>query len=238
MPTRNLLYAKSLPINDDISLNIPTIGEVLEQEDNYFGIVSTITSTPYDMMVQLDDIGVDFSTIDDYQLFLLTFNGLKASDTSLIFGDFDFSGFELMQNVQNGTLVMHDQNRNVTIDEGIFRLICDGIRKIHHLKRVNKKPGNLEAKKYMIQRARKKQARRKKRMEDSSLESTIVALVNTEQFSYTYETVRDMSIYQFYESLHQIIWKVDYDNKMHGVYAGTVSTKGMSQDEFNWLVHK
>jgi len=47
-----------------------------------------------------------------------------------------------------------------------------------------------------------------------------------------------MSIYQFNESLHQIVKKVDYEHKMHGLYSGTIDLKGLSQDELNWLVHK
>ena len=49
---------------------------------------------------------------------------------------------------------------------------------------------------------------------------------------------RELSIYQFNESVRQIIKKIDYDNKMHGIYAGTVSAKDLSQDDWNWLTHK
>lgn len=80
--------------------------------------------------------------------------------------------------------------------------------------------------------------RRKNRMTGSQLEDLIVALVNTEQFHYGFEGTRELSIYQFNESVRQVIKKIDYDNKMRGVYAGTVSAKDLSQDDFNWLSHK
>lgn len=238
MPTRSLLYKRDFPINDKISVHIPLLREVLEQEDNYYGIISTITATPYDMMVQLDDMGVDFSTIDEYELFLITFDMLKTSDTSLVFGDLDFTRFVPMINNQNGMMVMRDDEKDITIDKAIYLQICSALRKIHHLKRENKKPANMEAKKYMIERARKKLARRRKRIEDSALEEMIVALVNTEQFSYTYNSVLDVTIYQFYESVYQIMWKVDYDNRMYGVYTGTIKAKDLSQDQLNWMAHK
>ena len=66
----------------------------------------------------------------------------------------------------------------------------------------------------------------------------IVALVNTEQFKYDFDGVRDLTIYQFNESARQIIKKIDYDNRMRGVYAGTVDIKDLSQDDLNWLTHK
>lgn len=50
--------------------------------------------------------------------------------------------------------------------------------------------------------------------------------------------ILELSIYQFNESVRQIIKKIDYDNKMYGVYAGTVSAKDLSQDDLNWLTHK
>lgn len=94
MPTRHLLYQKDYPINDYIRVMIPTVGEVLENEDNYYSMVSMLTAMPIDMMVQLDDIGIDFTTINEWELFLLLFNSLKEQDTSLIFGDFDLKPFQ------------------------------------------------------------------------------------------------------------------------------------------------
>ena len=76
------------------------------------------------------------------------------------------------------------------------------------------------------------------RTADSQLEELIVALVNTEQYHYGFEGTRELSIYQFNESVRQVIKKIDYDNKMHGIYAGTVSAKDLSQDDLNWLTHK
>ena len=90
----------------------------------------------------------------------------------------------------------------------------------------------------MIDRARRKRNRRRNRQKLSQLESLIIALVNTEQFSYDFESVQKMTIYQFNESVRQVIKKIDYDNRMHGIYAGTVSLKDMSQDDLNWLTHK
>lgn len=90
----------------------------------------------------------------------------------------------------------------------------------------------------MIRRAREKMRRRKRRVTESQLEELVVALVNTEQFHYDFNGARDLTIYQFNESVRQVIKKVNYDNRMHGVYAGTVKIKNLSQDDLNWLTHK
>lgn len=238
MATLNLLYKQEYAINDHIKIQIPTVGEVLDNEDDYYTMVTMLTSMPIDMMVQLDDIGVDFTAINEYELFLLLFNALKDKDTSLIFGELDLKPFKSVINPQNDTIVLRNKETGVVIDRGIQGQIASVLRKIHNLKRNNRKPANQEAREYMLQRAREKMRRRSRRVNDSQLEELIVAMVNTEQFHYGFEGTRELSIYQFNESVRQVIKKIDYDNRMHGVYAGTVNAKELSQDDLNWLTHK
>ena len=109
---------------------------------------------------------------------------------------------------------------------------------IHHLEKNRRKPANPEAKEFMLERARSRMRRLKNRTEDSRLESLIIAMVNAEQYKYDFERTRELSIYQFNESVRQVIKKVDYNNRMYGVYTGTVNAKELSQDDLNWLTHK
>ena len=90
----------------------------------------------------------------------------------------------------------------------------------------------------MIERAKIKAKRRKNIKEDSQLESLIIAMVSTEQFKYNFEEVKKLTIYQFNESVRQIIKKVEYDNRMHGIYSGTINAKDLNKDDLNWLTHK
>lgn len=238
MATLNLLYKKECAINEFIKVRIPTVGEILDCEDEYYEMISMITAMPIDMMVQLSEIGVDFTEINEWDLFLLFFNALKKRDTSLLFGDLDLNEFKIALNCQNKTTFITNKKTGAKIDRAIHGQIANTLRKIHHLEKNIRKPANGDAKEYMIRRAKEKMIRQKKRMTDSQLESLIVALVNTEQFHYGFEGTRELSIYQFNESVRQVIKKIDYDNKMHGIYSGTVSAKDLSQDDLNWLSHK
>ena len=238
MPTLNLLYQRQYKINDDVQVVIPTVGEIIDDEDAYYGLVSLLTAMPIDMMVPLSDAGVDFTKINDYELFLMLFSGIKTQDTHLVFGDLDLSKFELATNSNNDTVVLWNQETNVVIDRAIHGQIANILRKIHHLEKNLRKPGNDEAKEYMIQRARDKQRRNRNRKTESQLESLIVAMVNSEQYKYDFEGTRELSIYQFNESVRQIINKVDYQNRMIGVYTGNIDSKHLSQDDLNWLTHK
>lgn len=235
MPTINLLYQRQYKINDSIEIVIPTVGEILDNEDSYYNMVSLLTAMPIDLQVQLDDIDIDYTTINDWDLFRLIFDGLKSQDTSLIFGDLDLSSFELMVDNRNGKMVLVSEEEGAVIDRAVHGQIVATLRKIHHLKKNYRKPGNDEAKRYMLERARAKMKRNKNRSSESYLESLIIALVNTEQFKYDYEGTRNLSIYQFNESVRQITKKINYDNVMYGLYSGTVSSKDINLNDVNWL---
>lgn len=234
----SLLFKDSIRINDFIEVRIPTVEQILQNEDQYYGIVSSLVATPFDMMVQLDDIGIDFTKIDDYELFLITFQTIRSQDVSLIFGDLDLSGFELAINEENQTVVLLNKNTGVIIDKSIAFQIAQALRKIHHLERNKKKAANDEARRFLIERARAKLKRQQRKGHSSQLEPLIVAMVNTEQYKYNYEETKALSIFQFNESVVQIVKKVDYMNKMHGVYSGTVSVKDLKKDDLNWLTHE
>lgn len=231
-----MLYAREHKINDFISIKIPLVGDVLDNEDLYFEIVCAIIGTPYDMMVQLDDIGIDFTKINDFELFCLTFSRLQDLDTSLVFGDLDLKGFHPAVNKQNGNVVLWNKSSGATIDLAIHREIAEFVRRMLHMERKVKRPGNEEARAYMIERARVKQKRmRRKHVAKSQIEDFIIALVNTSEFSYNFETVRDLTIYQFYASLHQISHKIRYDNSMVGYYAGTIKFEDLPERDRSWI---
>lgn len=238
MPTQNLLYKKDLAINDYIRVRIPSVGEILEREDDYYGLVSMFTAMPIDMMVQLDDIGIDFSSINEYDLFVLLFGIIKERDTSLILGNLDLKTFDPAIDKKNGNIVFVSKETEAKIDRAIHGRIADILRKVNHIDKNIRQPANGDAKEYMIRRAREKMRRQKNRVNSSYLESLIIAMVNTEQFRYGFEEVRALSIYQFNESVRQIIQKIDYDNIMHGIYAGTVDVKNINQSDLNWIIHK
>lgn len=238
MATLNLLYQNEYAVNDKIKVVIPTVGQVLDNEDEYFSMVTAFTAMPIDLMVQLDDMKIDFEQITDYDLFIILFNGLRLQNTSLILKDIDFSKFILDIDEEKQELFLIDPENNIKIDRSIYLQVSAILRKIHNIKKNIRKPGNKDARDYMLKRAREKMKRAKNRKTESQTESLIVALVNAPEFKYDYQSVRDLTIYQFNKSLYQIVNRVDYNNRMVGIYTGNINPKDMSQDDLNWLTTK
>ena len=236
---KSLLNATSVNIVPNLSIRIPTVGEILEDEDKYYEIVSSLTATPFQYMVQLDDIGIDYTQITDYQLFMMLFPMYAKSDLSLLFSDLDTSDFGIYINQQDNSQVIYSPNNNIIIDELIYNDLADTIRKINLFEKVKSKPGNESARKYLLEKERKKQKRNAKKPKEPYLEKLVIALVNTSEFPYNYETCMDLSIYKFNQSFKQIQQKITFDNTMIGVYAGTVDTSKMTnKDALSWISSK
>lgn len=234
----SILYTDQIKINDAISIHIPTVGEVFDHEDDYFSAITTIISTPYDMMVQLDDVGIDFTQINKFELFCLMFQRLQETDTGLLFGDLDLSLFKNAINERTKERVLYDEEHDIVIDRVVHEQMSQACKRILQITKPEKKPGNEEGRLYMIRIARmnlRKQQRLARNRTTSQLEDLIISMVNTAEFPYNYETVRDISIYQFYMSLNQVAHKINYDNVMHGYYAGAVKFEDLKKEDRTWL---
>lgn len=233
---KSLLNAKSIEITDKLSLRIPTVGEILEDEQSYYNIISSITATPFQYMVQLDDMGIDYTQITDWELFMTLFPSFAKTDISLLFGNLDLSDISIYKNLQNDSVVLYSPKNDIVIDELVYNNIVKYIRKINNLKRENRKPGNEEAKEFRIKLERKKQKRNAKKPYEPYLEKMVIALVNRPEFKYNYEQTNDLTIYQFNKSFEQINTSINFENTMIGVYAGTVDTSKLKDKScLSWL---
>lgn len=231
------LYADHIDINNAIAVRIPTVGEILDHDEEYFESVYSIVATPFDMMLPLDQLGIDFTKLNCFDVFCLMFAGLKTRDLSLIFGDFTLDGFDFARNEKTGEGILLNKETGVAIDRAVHSKISNVLRKILNIPNTDKHAGNEEAKKYLLDRARVKASRassRKKKL--SPLENYIISLVNTAEFKYDYSTVRNITIYQFYTSLKQVTKKISYDKTMIGYYAGTVKFDDLKAEDRTWIL--
>ena len=241
MENKSLLNQSSVKITDQITLNIPTIGEILDNEAMYFSIVSVMTATPYQYMVQLDDIGIDYTKITDYQLFQIFFPIYAQNDVSIIFGDLNLKDIALYHDQKTNLDVLYSPLSDTTIDEFVYYQMARTMRQVNCIKYERKRPKGEHTKKYLLEKERRhlknlERKRKNKEYEQSELEKLIVALVNNNHFKYDYESVRNLSIYNFYQSYKQIQHEINFNNVMRGVYAGTIdTTKLQDKSCLSWI---
>ena len=241
MENKSLLNQSSVQITDQLSLRIPTVGEILENESAYFSLVSIMTSTPFQYMVQLDDLGIDYTKITDYQMFQIFFPVYAKQDISIIFGDLNLNDIGMYHDNSTDLDVLYSPTSDIKIDEFVYYNMARCMRQVNCIKYEKKKPMGEHTRKYLLEKERRhlknlERTRKRKEFEQSEFEKLIIALVNNESFKYNYESIRNLSIYNFYQSFQQIQHEINFNNVMRGVYAGTIDTsKLQDRSVLSWI---
>ena len=149
------------------------------------------------------------------------------------------SDFDIYVTKKDNKEILYSQRNNIVIDELVYNDLVDTIRKINLYEKIKSKPGNESARKYLLEKERRKQKRNAKKAYEPYLEKLVIALVNTSEFPYDYNSCMDLSIYRFNQSFKQIQQKITFDNTMIGVYAGTIDTSKLSnKDALSWIANK
>ena len=269
---QSFLKLSKVPITPQISIKIPTVGEVLDDEQTYYSLTSSLTAAPFSYMVQLDDMGIDYTTINEWELFMLIFRGYAhqqkqlllriIQDTkkdvsrlskqelvdwimglpelqenyrrmgfSMVFEYMELSGFDVCEDKETGETCLHNSLTDATIDRLVYMDIANTIRKINLFEHVKSKPGNDAAKKYLLEKERRKLKRNVKKPYKPYLENLVIAVVNNREFPYNYEECENLSLYKFNQSFRQIQHKIAFDNTSLGIYTGNINASKMQNKD-------
>ena len=98
-------------VSKHIILHQPTLNEICDYgERDYYSMIYNFTATPESLKVQLWDMGIDYTEITPYQLFYqLLYKMYSQEKTSIIFGDLDFSKFQLMQRKDDESIFLYQE---------------------------------------------------------------------------------------------------------------------------------
>lgn len=235
----SLLRGADIPINEHIKLKNPTLSEIEHVgEAKYFAVIHSLTVNPSSLKsILFYEFNIDYTEITDYELFLMMFATYQDIDKevfSILIEGFFFDDFTLVNN-QNGDTVLFHKKEHWVIDEIIYKKIVDGLRQIHHLEENIELPGNEHAKKFLIDRDRRRLMREKKKKYKPYLSGLIKNLVNCNHFKYNFDTIWDLNIYAFFESINAINKLQNYNFVMTGAYSGMVEVKQSTIDKAYWL---
>ena len=231
-----LISGEPIEICEGLTLLQPTLGEIRDYgEANFYSTFWTLCSAPWDMPSALDDAGINFMEISEWQLFQSIVMGFNQEQTMPIFGDLDFSTFQLMQRTkEDGTQDIVLVNGDLIIDENIYKQFIQYVRAMIGFEHSGKKAGNESTRILLIQDDRKQRKRNAKKAYESVLFNGVISLVNTEEFKYNYHTIWDITLFQFTKSLVQIQGKKAACALLQGSMSGFCDTSKIPQKDFQW----
>ena len=132
-----IYFGEDIEINNKISIHQPTLREIaLFGEEDYFSLVNLLTATPFDLIAQLDDIGIDFTEISCFDLFCIIASSLSVEKTKILFGDnIDFTRMRVCKNTADDEICLSDPTKKIIINQYTQILLANAIRQVHGLKK-------------------------------------------------------------------------------------------------------
>lgn len=227
-------------VSDHIVIHQPTLDEICDYgERDYYSMIYQLTATPQSMKVQLWDMGIDYTTITPFELFYsLLYKLYPQEKTSILFGELDFAGFQVMQRTDQESIFLCQiiDDEPVMIDECTYNIIVDYLRQIHMLQKDEKLPANESTKKILIEDAREEYERNKNKEYHSQLKNMVSAMINSEGFKYNHSEVWNMKINAFMDSVKRISKIKNANLLLQSGYSGFgVNLKEVSNKQLDWL---
>lgn len=225
-------------VNDNITMISPTIGDIIEfGENEYFSAVHYLTCIPSDMISTLWDMGIDWETIDDFELFIMLTRTLTKESLKLVFTDLDLSQMEIKVNEENGEVILRNEETNQTIDKLAYLKIVEYLRKIHCLKPKPKKAFNKDTKMVLIEvdRQDKRKAMKDAEKHGSQLLPLISAMMRYPGFKYKSNELKDCTLYEFMDTVKGASVYISSTALLQGSYSGFCDTSKIDKKNFDWM---
>lgn len=256
----SIFRGKDINISNGITITQPTIGQIEEfGENDYFSTIKTFCAVGCDLICELTEKGIDYSEIEDYDLFIeVTRHSLgskkymlpneellsqiddeiielmKRNPLELILKDVDLADFEPVKTERHGDeVVLWNKDTDVYIDKFTYLKITDILRKVHGLIRDNPKPENEITKQILIEDAFIEREQNKNRPKTSVL-MPLVSGFMARTGDYT-DNVWNIKINAFMDAIQRIEKIRDADSLLSGLYSGNVDSKKLDKNRLNWL---
>lgn len=250
-----MYFGEDFWITDQICIHQPTIGDILEFGDSkFYQIMNILCGNPTTFRLQLWKMGINWNNISDFELFCVMSKSLTQEDTYLIFGDLNFSWFELLpdKNTQSNVLVYlkRDENGNIQkvkkneqliiIDEYVYermvkylRLMFDINPKVEHAK--NKVTAEAIIWEDEMNEQTEREKTKKKGYKKSFLLPLVSGLVNHPGFKYKTSELKELGIVQFMDSVQRLQVYENTTALLKGMYSGFIDGKQIKNEQINWL---
>ena len=232
-----VLCGDPVEVCDGIILHQPTLRQIKDYgESRFFSTFMTFCSSPWDMPSMLDDMGINFMEISEWELFRSIAIGLAKEQTELVFGELDFSKFKQMMRTENekSDIVLYNQETGQIIDEAMYQAFIPFVRETIGFEHSGKKAGNEYTRRALIEDDRKTRRRNAKKPYESILFNGIISLVNTEECKYDYKSIFDLTLYQFTKSFTQVQGKKSACALLQGSMSGFCDTSKIPKMDFQW----
>lgn len=256
-----------LKITESVIVKHPKVRDILNLgngvfcEQEYFVYVTSMLCDPYDNMIWLDDIGVDYEVVSPFDVFVLQWNyakkdylehkeeydkngsnplNSKINALKFFLGDHDF---ELINISPTESFIIDKSKKDLSfvINREIFEIIHSFIEKINDIVHDDIiSPANEFAKKVLIDDMRREQRKKIRDMKNNPKDfdyigKIVSGVIYGGNGTITPFNFQDVPIYGIHSSFNTIRNRDHYKNVMNSIYHGIANANKFKDEDLTWV---
>lgn len=261
-----IFFGEPFEVNEYITIHQPSIGEILEfGEKKIFSTVVAFTGNTTMYRLQLWDLGVDWNKITNFDLFCMLVPNIPQSETSLLFGDLDFTKFKIYYKTRapedipseydeegnkraewelKPESVLYDAENDYMIDEVLYLQIREYLREVFDQHPKDEFARGKFTKESMIEEERTKlmiaERKRARGEADDYGDSYLLPLISTLSmypgFKYKTSELKELGIAEFMSDVKKMQVMENTSALLRGMYGGFLDTSKIdTQKELNFF---
>lgn len=260
--TLQLYFREPYHINLDnvpgeIILYQPTIGDIVRIGENRFYetlSIFTTNTTQYKTFLWNMNPRIDWNTFTDFQLFVMLYHSADPEIVKLLFGELDLFKFKPYMRTKDGSppsedsdfnnlgddleIVLWNDEDEIAINYDVWNHMSQYFRIVFNVFPEEKITNSPMLKQMYIDREKRALERKKESGESgksTGLQSVISACVNHPGFKYKLQELRDVGVFEFYDSVNRLQIYEHSVAIMRGMYSGFVDGSKLNPEDYNFM---
>ena len=233
-------FGDDYTVNDKITIHQPTIQNFIDcGESNIYDVITPFITNTTACRVQLWDMDIDWNKISNFELLSTMIKSMKIEYSKYIFGNVDFSSFELYKRNDDSTFFLYSEKENLILEEDDVNKICKYIQHVFNAFPPEEEfTSSKTLKQELINNDRQKFLLRKKEQKEKgtqNLLSMISFCLNHPGFKYKKNELREVCIAEFMDSVQRLQIYESTRALYNGAYSGMCDLSKVNKNEFNFM---
>lgn len=224
-----------------IKLLQPTIGNIMEMGEKkfYSGLNPFITNAASYKLI-LWEAGKNWNDISDFELFLMLFQSLNQEVCNMLFENFELNNFTIVKKINEESkevFSLYSEVDDVEINEEVYQHVHQYLQNIFNMFPEEKYTKDKILQKWWIDKEKRdlEHSKSKGEKESYSILPLISACTNHPGFKYNLRQLKDVGVFQFYDSVKRLQIYESTTALLKGMYSGMIDGSKIKSEEYNFM---
>lgn len=227
-----------------ITLYQPTIGDIIHiGERKFMDTLNIFVSNTTVYRCFLWDLGIDWNVCTDFELFTMLYKATDKDVCEMFFKDISLHSFEVFEkhNGDKKEVVLYSEEHGIEINEEVYQYIHQYFQTVFNMFPEEKITTDSILKQWYIDKDRRQQeidrekAKHKNNENSSHLLALVSSCVNHSGFKYKTKELREVGVFEFYDSCKRLQVYEQTTAVLKGMYSGFVDGSKFKESDYNFM---